>query len=173
MVGGQRTSPDLGGRIMGMSRLSAQTRVGWLTVLLALATLAPLSLHRPESLTGLAHVPWWVLAAIFAVTEACVVQVRVGQESQSLSLSEIPLVMGLFLAEPRELLAARLLGGAVVFVLVRRQTARKAAFNTALNGAGAATALITFHLLLAGSDPLDGRGWLAAVTAAVVTGVLD
>ncbi|HYA52319.1 MAG TPA: EAL domain-containing protein, partial [Streptosporangiaceae bacterium] len=103
----------------------------------------------------------------------CVVQVRVGRDSQSLSLSEIPLVMGLFLAQPRELLAARLLGGALVFVLVRRQTARKAAFNTALNGAGAATALITFHLLLAGAAPLDGRGWLAAVTAAVITGVLD
>jgi len=151
----------------------APVRVGLLTCLLAVAAAAALLLPRPPGLEELTRIPWWVFAGLFAVAEACVVQLRLRREAFSLSLSEVPLVMGLFLAEPHDLLAGRVVGSAAVFVLYRRQTALKACFNTALVGAGAGAAVSVFALVLAGGDPLGGRGWVAALVAACVAGLLD
>src|SRR6185312_780360 len=69
------------------------------------------------------------------------VQLRLRREAFSLSLSEAPLVIGLFLARPIELLAGRVIGSALVFVAYRRQRPMKAGFNTALVAAGTAVAV--------------------------------
>ena len=46
------------------------------------------------------RIPWYVLAACFACTELFVVHAHVRGSAHSLSLSELPLVLGLLLAEP-------------------------------------------------------------------------
>ena len=116
-----------------------------------------------------ADVPWWIFAGLFAVTEACVVQLRLRREAFSLSLSEAPLVIGLFLATPGALLAGRVVGSALVFVVYRRQSALKAGFNTALVAAGTAVAASTFAALLpygVRDGPVAGVAALAATTTA-------
>ena len=46
------------------------------------------------------HIPWWLLALMFAATEIWVFHIQVGREAQSISISEIPLILALFYALP-------------------------------------------------------------------------
>ena len=147
-------------------------RVAVFAAVLAIFGLVPLVLHRPGQLNGFTMLPWWGLAILFAVTEACVVTIRVRRQSLTLSLSEVPLVMGLFLASPSALLLGRLLGSLAIFLVYRRQTPLKVIFNAALLLAATAIAEVTFVALLTGADPLGYRGCLAAVLAASIAALL-
>src|SRR4029079_9146097 len=60
------------------------------------------------------HIPWWALAAAFAATELFVVHAHVRGSAHSLSISELPLILGLLLASPSELVIAQVLGPMVV-----------------------------------------------------------
>jgi diguanylate cyclase (GGDEF)-like protein len=158
------------------STRSATTRqVVALVAVLAAAGVSPafLDLTPVVVLEGYDALPWLMLAALFAVTEACVVRIRLGRTDHLVSLSEVPLVMGLFLVEPLHLLSARLAGVVLVFLVHRRQPALKVAFNVALAAAGTSAAIVTFAALSSGADPLGPRGCLAALVAAAVGGLLD
>src|SRR4051812_13567678 len=63
---------------------------------------------------GSVNLPWWALAIGFAATETWVVHLQVKRESQDVSVSELPLVLGLFFASPLHLLVGRLAGSAAV-----------------------------------------------------------
>ena len=152
---------------------SVTVKVAVFSVVLALLGLVPLFLHRPAALDDLRLLPWWSLAILFAITEISVVHLQIRGRKTSLSLRELPLVMGLFLAQPSALLIGRLIGSLVVFVLYRRQTPIKALFNTALVLAGTAFAEAAFLGVLSGGDPLGFRGCLAALLAAVAVVLLD
>ena len=154
-------------------RVPAPARVAVLTAVLAAAGAVAFLQPRAPALMAAPQVAWWVLAAVFAVTEACVVRLRLRREAFHLSLSEVPLVLGLFLADPHDLLLGRVAGSAAVFVLHRRQPPLKAAFNTALVAAGTSVAVAVFSLVLGGRDPLGTAGWTAGVTAACTGGLLD
>ena len=52
----------------------------------------------------------------FAATEACVLHIQVRREAQTVSFSELPLVLGLFFASPLAMLAGRLIGSAAVMI---------------------------------------------------------
>ncbi|HST82425.1 MAG TPA: EAL domain-containing protein [Kineosporiaceae bacterium] len=153
--------------------VGAAGKVLALSAILSLFGLAPLFLHRPDLLDGFRSLPWWTFAILFAVTEICVVNLRLRKQSHSLSLSEVPLVIGLFLAAPSSLLIGRLVGSLAVFLIYRRQTLRKAAFNSGLVLAGTAIAEVTFLAVLSGGDPLGFRGCLAALLAAAAGGLLE
>jgi diguanylate cyclase (GGDEF)-like protein len=150
-------------------------RVVALTALLIVAgaTLTALVIAHPvPPLPGL-RIPWWVLAGVFAATEIWVFHIQFGREAKSISISEIPLVIGLFYAAPGPLILARVLGPAAVVILYRRQTPLKAALNTSLFFANGAVALATFRLLSGGSAQDGPRQWTAAVVAATLAIVVD
>jgi diguanylate cyclase (GGDEF)-like protein len=120
---------------------------------------------------------WWLLAPLFAFTEVVVLHVQVRREAQTISLSEIPLVMALFLANPTEMAVAAVLGPAIVYLAIRRQTFIKALFNTSLRLFGVTLILVIFQC----GDPLAGTtsdwfhplAWLAAIAAVAVAGGAD
>jgi diguanylate cyclase (GGDEF)-like protein len=149
------------------------TKVAAFSAVLALLGLMSLFLHQPVLLEGFRALPWWALAILFGVTEIYVVNVRVRKQNHSVSLSEVPLVLGLFLATPTDLWLGRLVGSLVVFLIYRRQTLLKASFNSALVLAGTTVAELTFLLVLADADPLGFRGCVAAMLAAAAVGLLD
>src|SRR4051812_50131265 len=97
---------------------------GWvLAMSAALAGLAlvpgwPLLLA--PALNSAVQLPWWLLAAGFAATEACVLHIQVKREAQTVSISELPLVLGLFFASPAQLLIGRLVGSAAILLFYRR-----------------------------------------------------
>ncbi len=72
-----------------------------------------------------------VLAVLFAVTESAKFHVEVRQQALSVSLSDLPLVIGLFTMDLEWLLVARLMSAAVV-LYVRQQPVDKTFFNLSL-----------------------------------------
>jgi diguanylate cyclase (GGDEF)-like protein len=143
-----------------------------LLLLAGSALLAAVVADPPQPSTGL-RVPWWVLALLFAATEIWVFHIQFGREAKSISLSEIPLVIGLFYAAPLPLVVARVVGPAAVVVLHRRQTPLKAALNATLFFANGAVALAVYRVLSGGSVSDGPREWVAAVVAAAVAIVVD
>ena len=119
--------------------------------------------------------PWPVLAVLFAAAETCVVHVQVRREAQTISLSEVPLVLGLLLAQPEHLLLARLVGALLGLLLARRQPVIKVAFNLAVSLAEVSVATAVFALVLGPAAFPDLRSWpaclLAAAAAAALSGV--
>jgi len=120
-------------------------------------------------------VPWWSLVLVFFVTEALPVQIHFRSETHSLSLSELGLVLALYLVSPGELLVAQLLGAGLALLVVRRQHPLTVAFNLAVFSFGSCIALLFFHGLLSLGDAYGPAGWTGAllgVGASAVVGVL-
>src|SRR5688572_20620951 len=92
-------------------------RVALLSVGTGLVTLA---LHALLLATGFTTVrldrgivPIWLLAAMFAATEGFAVHLRVRRGGHAMSLSEIPMVLGMLGTDPTAILLARVVGGGV------------------------------------------------------------
>src|SRR5689334_23137301 len=70
-----------------------------------------------------------VVALLFALAEKFVVAFSVRRGAHGVSLSEIPLVLGLVMIHPVLLVAVRLVGGVAGLTAVRGQRGSKLAFN--------------------------------------------
>jgi len=115
---------------------------------------------------------WWVLAPLFALGEVLVVHVEIHRDAHTFTLSELPFVLALLFATPRDLLIARTIGAAVALVLVERQPLVKLTFNLTLFWAESCVALVTFQSLAGAHGVLDARSWTAAVGAVAAASVL-
>src|ERR687894_2717463 len=127
------------------------------------------------------HVPWWALALGFAATEVFVIHAHVRGSAHTLSLSELPLVAGLLLAAPQELIVAQVLGPIVVLLLARGTAPVKVAFNVAQFALTATLAVIVLHALVPAPAEIGPGVWTATflavgagslVAAALVVGVI-
>ncbi len=118
------------------------------------------------------EVSWVLLALLFGVAEVCVLHVQMRGGARTVSLSEAPLVLGLFFTTPSGLVLARLLGPLVVFVVIRRQALVKVGVNAAVLLVEVGLAVALFRLVLAGAAPTSQRAWLAAYVAVLVSGVV-
>ncbi|WP_448625254.1 putative bifunctional diguanylate cyclase/phosphodiesterase [Geodermatophilus sp. URMC 64] len=147
--------------------------LGTVAVLLGIAAaLAPTVAETAPFLPGTA-VPWWALALAFAATEVSVLTIQVNREARSVSLSELPLVLGLFFASPLALVAGRVIGSAAALVLKRRAPVLKTTFNLALFTAETAVAVAIFRVLApTGADGLHPWTWIAAYAGALVANIL-
>ena len=103
-------------------------------------------LDRPAYLPS-PGVSWWVLAVAFAATEVYVVHLDARRQGQTISLSEIPLVVGLFLAAPVALVVGKVVGSLAAMVVHRRSPLVKVTFNLALHVAEASVAVAVFRTL--------------------------
>jgi diguanylate cyclase (GGDEF)-like protein len=123
--------------------------------------------------TGI-DLPWWGLAAIFYVTEAKVVHLHIGRSAHSFSMSELPVVYGLFFFSPAEYIAARLLGAGLALIIARKQRSVKLAFNLAQFLLCSVVTLGIVHLLDVGGDfgPADWATAFIATSAENAVGVL-
>jgi signal transduction histidine kinase len=100
--------------------------------------------------------PWWILAAGFAIAEVFVMHLRVARHAHSFSLSEIPLVLGLAFVAPGQLVVAQAVGIGLALGIHRRQRPLRLAFNV---GQRSLTALLAFAIV-AGLRGSFGPGWL-------------
>jgi diguanylate cyclase (GGDEF)-like protein len=115
---------------------------------------------------------WLGLTLAFAVTEAYVVHINVGRHAHSFSFTEIPAVAGLLLLAPGPLLAARLGGGALALVLVRRQPPMKLALNLAQLALGM-TVGMTAWAYVADGNPASQRTWAATLLAVLIVAAVS
>ena len=58
--------------------------------------------------------PWWAMALAFLATETFVLNIQAHRETQTISISELPLVVGLFFATPVALLVGRTVAAAIL-----------------------------------------------------------
>jgi diguanylate cyclase (GGDEF)-like protein len=160
---------EVGGRMRRARRWAAARPAACavaasLLLLCVVAGLAPTVLahgagqSRPVVVIGL-------LLVTFALAQACVVDVEFRRQSRSVSLSEIPFLLGLLFLSPMSFVAARVLGGVASQLAVRRQHRQpvKLLFNTSLMAAEAALGVVVFESLRGGAASTDARGWTAAV----------
>jgi diguanylate cyclase (GGDEF)-like protein len=146
---------------------------GLVAALFTVAALAGLPVAGLPAFLPDLTLPWWALAAGYITTESFVLHVQVRREAHTLSLSEMPLVLGLFFASPLNLLAGRLVASAVVFVGIRRSRPLKAVFNIAIGLMETCVALAIFHALAPESDGPVPATWLAAYAGALVADALS
>jgi diguanylate cyclase (GGDEF)-like protein len=160
----------------GVPRLSLARRA--LTPALAVGIASAAFVLYSALLSGLdapasaVHVPWWSLVLVFFLTEAFPVHIHFRSEAHSLSLSEIALVLALYLVSPGELLVAELLGAGVALGIVRKQRPMTIAFNLAVFSLGSCAALLFFHGLLFLGDAHGPVGWIGAVLGACANGAV-
>ncbi|HZE65171.1 MAG TPA: EAL domain-containing protein [Sporichthyaceae bacterium] len=135
-----------------------------------------LMLTRTDALhttvTGPVHLPWWTMVVMFAAAETVVLHLQIQREAQTVSLSEIPLVIGLFMSAPSDLLIGRVVGSFLVFTLQRRQAAIKVAFNTALVAASGSLALAVWSLTWSRIDA-GPSAWAGVFAAVIAAGTFD
>jgi diguanylate cyclase (GGDEF)-like protein len=138
---------------------------------IALAFTAVAGLDEPWAPRRL---PWPLLAVGFALSAVMVMRFEFRGEAEALTLSEVPLLLGLVFTEPGKLLLAAVVGSAVGVVLYRRQAPTKAAFNVSVQALEAVVAMVCFHAVLGNAQGVENaqavsaRGWLAALVAALV-----
>ena len=110
------------------------------------------------------------LVVLVVLAEVTQLRVEIRRQTVSLSLSELPLVLGLFLLDPLSLLVARVLTG--VAVCVRRgAAAHKVAFNSVLFAMEVTVASAVFDAVR-GDATTGPQVWLAAYAATVTVSVL-
>ena len=157
--------PPLVWKLVGLRRLTRAT----LGALIAATAVAAFVLWH-EVVRDLepfrTDIPWWALAAGFAFTEVFVVHAHVRGSAHSLSLSELPLVLGLLLADPDALMLGMVVGPGVVLVATRQDPVRLF-FNLAQFALTAAVASITLHALLPVAVEIGPAAWLAVFVAVI------
>jgi diguanylate cyclase (GGDEF)-like protein len=95
-----------------IGRLTGSERLVIFSVVLGIigAALWLLPLRDVQRVSTINAIPWWVELATCYVTSLLFVQVRVHREVSTLSLTEIPVAMGLFLVDPHQLLGCYVVG---------------------------------------------------------------
>src|SRR5580700_6858266 len=99
--------------------------------------------------------------ACFAAGEWWRVFIHFRQEAQSFSLSEIPLVIGVFVlaGDPGQLVLARVLGAAIGLGVLRRQEPMKLLFNLASFALETETVTLLVHHI-SGTAPANPLTWM-------------
>jgi diguanylate cyclase (GGDEF)-like protein len=155
MVGAERTARLRGAAI-------------WLLVTVVAATAVTLYVTVVRDLPAYTdgfRIPWWALAAAFAATEIFVIHAHVRGSAHTLSLSELPLVAGLLLAVPQDLVIAQVLGPLLVLAFVRNTTPVKVAFNLAQFALTATLTIIVLHWLIPAPAEIGPGVWTATFAA--------
>jgi GGDEF domain-containing protein len=111
------------------------------------------------------HLAWWLLIPAFVLSNICVLHLEVREEAHTFTLSELPLIVGLFFVSPAALIAGRLVGEAVYFGAIRRQAPLKLFFNLSMFWAETAVAVAVFRYMHGGHNPLHAASWLPVALA--------
>jgi diguanylate cyclase (GGDEF)-like protein len=140
----------------------------WLLVALIAATTVLLYVAVVRDLPAYTdgyHIPWWALAIGFAATEVFVVHAHIRGSAHTLSLSELPLVAGLLLAAPQELVIAQVVGPIAVLLFVRGSAPVKVAFNVAQFALTATLTVVVLHALVPAPAEIGPGVWTATFAA--------
>ena len=159
---------------LAVARVNATLHVSLLVGILGVAAvLLSLRLAGLGPVLAGPRLSWWVLALLFFLAEAFPVHLHFRTETHTLSLSELAVVLGLFLSTPAGLAVGISLGSALSLVLVRRQRPLKASFNVAQFAFSVGVAVLVFRPVASLGDPHHAVGWVAAAGGAVAFGLVS
>jgi diguanylate cyclase (GGDEF)-like protein len=143
------------------SRLTVMLSTAVILLGLGLLTTVDLSpVHRQPHILS-----WWSIAIISIAAELMIFDVEFRKELYSFTFSEIPLILGLFLASPLHLIIGRLLGATVILIVKERQSVVKLMLNLA-SFFGECVILLTVYQLVGSGLGIDQPlAWLQALLA--------
>jgi diguanylate cyclase (GGDEF)-like protein len=110
---------------------------------------------------------WWGLLLAFYASEWLGVTMRFGGRSHIFTMGAIPLVIGLLVVAPVELLAVTALATVVFAGTRRREPLAMLVLLVGRRLLEASTAIVIFDLAGSVDDPFSPTGWLVAMAAAV------
>jgi len=139
------------------------------------AVFALVSSALPVAPRPLVSVPWWIILLLFAAAQVSPLHVEIRKQSRSISLTELPFVVGLLAVGPLAFCIARVVAGVATEVVVRRQHRQpvKLLFNAALFVSEALVGVAVFRWLQAGHPSGSPWTWLAVVMAATAGNLLS
>jgi diguanylate cyclase (GGDEF)-like protein len=114
-----------------------------------------------------------LVATLYLLAEWFPVHLRVRRETHTFSLTEIPLVVGLYFLPPLAVVLAQTLGAGTALVAHRRQAPMRLAFNLANFAFSTTCAAAVFHVAPESPDVLGPVGMLAAYLAAMAADQLS
>lgn len=141
--------------------------IGCVAALFYLVVVSRLALAPPA-----VGIPWMVFAALFCIAEARRLHVHFRRNVHSFSLSELPLVLGLFLASPQTLVSSRLAGTLVALWLIRKHPPAKVLFNLALYAVEAEVAIWLISVLEPLRNVATPHSWVVVLAAVAVVAAL-
>jgi diguanylate cyclase (GGDEF)-like protein len=118
-----------------------------------------------EPLRGQPMLQWWAIAPIAVLAQLLVFAVEFRRETYTFTFSEIPLVLGLFLADPVSLIVGRLAGELIFLVVKERQAPRKVILNLSAFLAETTVLLAVARVLGVSADVNSPRNWAIALVA--------
>jgi diguanylate cyclase (GGDEF)-like protein len=137
-------------------------------VILLFKVVAPL-----HELPAPGQIPWWVLIPLFFGAEVFVVHIQFRRDAHSFSLSELPLVAGLFFAPSIVVLLSMVAGTALALMIHRRQSPLKIAFNLAnFTVANSVVAFLFMHLV-DHHNALSATSFLGVLVAILAGGIIQ
>ena len=153
---------------------SGSTRVWLFTLLLAALTLVLAVRFVPPDAPMAVPIamPVWLLAAGFYLAEAKVIHLHIGRSAHSFSMSELPMVAGLFLVSPPAFIAARLVGSALALFFNRRQRSVKLAFNLAQFSLASVVSVAIVHAVVSPEGTFGPEVWVAVLLVALVENLI-
>jgi diguanylate cyclase (GGDEF)-like protein len=157
-----------------ISGSSGSVRVWLFTLVLTATTVALGLLVVPAAapVTTPVVIPVWLLAVGFYLAEAKVIHLHIGRSAHSFSMSEIPLVAGLFLVSPPAFIVARVVGSGLALVFNRRQRGVKLAFNLAQFSLASVISVALLHLAVAPDHGFGPGIWAAVLLVALVENLI-
>jgi diguanylate cyclase (GGDEF)-like protein len=153
-------------------RMAAGLRAIWtlnVTMMLAAVVLFKVGAGDASPPISSMHVPFWALLIGFAAAERFVVHVHFRHSAHSMSLGEIPLVLGLLFASGHDVILAGAIGRIAVLALHRRLPPIRLAFNFGSFLLGNCIAVLTFHAVATPSVAINPGLWAAALLATAAT----
>jgi diguanylate cyclase (GGDEF)-like protein len=117
-------------------------------------------------------IPWALFAVMFCIAEGWRVYVHFRRNAHSFSLSELPLVLGLYFASPQTLVSSRMVGGLIALWLIRRHPPIKVAFNLALYAIEAEVAMWLLSVLAPLRNVQTAESWAIILAIVAIVAVL-
>ena len=130
--------------------------LGGVAAILFTTLLLPKPAYEPSG-----ELPWPYLAAAFFVAEIAVVRTTIWNRPTSVTLTDIPMVVGFYYVAPAYLMIARLIGSSLAIAIQHRHSPRYASFLLATAMVASAGGVIAFTEV-AKVAPSDISGWLVA-----------
>jgi diguanylate cyclase (GGDEF)-like protein len=149
-------------------------RVWLFTLLLTIVTIGlALVIVPPEPPIALPFtIPVWLVAGGFYLAEARVIHLHIGRSAHSFSMSELPLVVGLFLVSPPAFIVARVVGSGLALYFNRRQRSVKLAFNLAQFSLASVISVAIIHAAVPADGSFGPALWIAVLVVALVENVI-
>ena len=117
------------------------------------------------------QVSFWILLVAFAAAERFVVHVHFRRSAHSMSLGEIPLVLGLIFASGHDVILAGAIGRLLILAVHRRLPPIRLAFNFGQFLLGNCIAVIVFHAVAGSATQIDPTVWAGAALATAAASI--